>query len=259
MVIVGARVPRTRPARPDGAGFWELFIFRSLGRIVYSRTVPKVQVMRDQYYEQLDLIVEELVSITSLVRAAVADATVALLNADTTVAQRVIDSGAAIDERVEEIEERTLVLLATQQPVASDLRQLVSTLRMIADLQRMSVLALHVAKIARRRTPQVAVPEPVRHIIADMALVADHMIESASRIIADRDLGAAARLEVEDDEMDGLRRDLFRALLGAEWTHGVEAAIDVALLGRYYERVGDHAVNMARRVVFLVTGEMPIA
>lgn len=215
--------------------------------------------MRDQYYEQLDLIVEELVSITEHVRTAVADATQALLRADTVIAERVIAGGPDIDEQVDEIEARTLVLLATQQPVATDLRQLVSTLRMIADLQRMSALALHVSKIARRRTPQIAVPEPVRHIIAEMAQVADTMIDSASHIVSDRDLTAAARLEEEDDHMDRLRKDLFRALLGSEWSHGVEAAIDLALLGRYYERIGDHAVNMARRVVFLVTGELPVS
>src|SRR5690554_5286428 len=103
--------------------------------------------MRDQYYEQLDLIVEELVSITSIVRTAVADATTALLAADTAVAERVIAENGEIDERVDAVEERTLVVLATQQPVATDLRQLVATLRIIADLQRMGALAVHVSKV----------------------------------------------------------------------------------------------------------------
>lgn len=215
--------------------------------------------MRDQYYEQLDHIVDELVLITDRVRAAVADATTALLDTDIATAEQVIDAESTIEEAIDEVEERALVLLATQQPVATDLRQLVSTLRMVADLQRMSTLAVHVSKIARRRMPEAAVPLPVQPLIRDMARVADSMIGSAARIVSDRDLGAAAELEIEDDEMDRLRKELFRVLLDGEWDHGVDTAIDLALLGRYYERVGDHAVNMARRVVYLVTGELPVA
>ena len=123
----------------------------------------------------------------------------------------------------------------------------------------MSHLAVHVSKIARRRMPYAAVPAPVQPLIRDMAKVADSMIGSASRIVSNRDLAAAAELELEDDEMDRLRKELFRVLLDGEWDHGVDTAIDLALLGRYYERVGDHAVNMARRVVYLVTGELPIS
>jgi len=215
--------------------------------------------MRDQYYEQLDLIVDDLVLITDRVRTAVAAATTALLDTDIAIAERVIAGDRTIEESIDEVEERALVLLATQQPVASDLRQLVSTLRMVADLQRMSALAVHVSKIARRRAPDAAVPLPVRPLIRDMAKVADSMITSAARIVSERDLAAAARLELEDDEMDRLRKDLFRLLLDGDWEHGVDSAIDLALLGRYYERVGDHAVSMARRVVYLVTGELPVA
>ncbi|MBA4607852.1 MULTISPECIES: phosphate signaling complex protein PhoU [Aeromicrobium] len=215
--------------------------------------------MRDQYYEQLDVIVDELVLITDRVRTAVADATTALLDTDIATAEAVIGSDRGIEEAIDEVEERALVLLATQQPVATDLRQLVSTLRMVADLQRMSALAVHVSKIARRRAPEAAVPLPVQPLIRDMARVAHSMIGSAARIVSERDLGAAAELEIEDDEMDRLRQELFRVLLDGTWEHGVDTAIDLALLGRYYERIGDHAVSMARRVVYLVTGELPVA
>ena len=212
--------------------------------------------MRDQYYEQLDQIVDELVQLTDDVRQAVADATRALLEADGTVAEKVIDGDKLIDEATERIEERALLLLATQQPVATDLRQLVATLRMIADLQRMGALAVHVAKVARRRMPDSAVPELLRPTITSMAQVADQMIDAASRIVANRDVPAAFALEEDDDEMDRLRKGLLRTLLSGDWEHGVEPAVDLALLGRYYERIGDHAVSMARRVVFLVTGQL---
>lgn len=212
--------------------------------------------MRDQYYEQLDAIVDDLVQLTGTVRRAVADATKALLGADAQVAESVIAGDKDIDEATETIEERVLLLLATQQPVATDLRQLVATLRMLADLQRMGDLSVHVAKVARRRMPDTAVPIGLHPTIIAMATVADSMIDAASRIVANRDVAAAAKLEDEDDEMDRLRLELFRTLLGDDWEHGVEPAIDLALLGRYYERIGDHAVSMARRVVYLVTGQL---
>ena len=212
--------------------------------------------MRDQYYEQLDTIVEDLVALTGTVRKAVASSTTALLDADSRLAELVIAGDAVIDEETEAIEERALLLLATQQPVATDLRQLVATLRMVTDLQRMGDLSVHVAKVARMRIPDPAVPPQLHPTIRAMAKVADSMIDAAARIVANRDVVAAAHLEDEDDEMDRLRKDLFRTLLSDSWTYGVEPAIDLALLGRYYERIGDHAVSMARRVVYLVTGEL---
>ena len=212
--------------------------------------------MRDQYYEQLDSIVDDLVTLTGTVRRAVASSTTALLDADARLAEVVIAGDVAIDDETEAIEERALLLLATQQPVATDLRQLVATLRMVNDLERMGDLAVHVAKVARLRIPASAVPLQLHPAIRAMAKVADSMIDAAARIVANRDVVAAAHLEDEDDEMDRLRKDLFRSLLSDTWEHGVEPAIDLALLGRYYERIGDHAVSMARRVVYLVTGEL---
>ena len=211
--------------------------------------------MRDQYYEQLDAIVDDLVNLTGTVRRAVAESTKALLEADGTIAESVIAGDKDIDEATEMIEERATLLLATQQPVATDLRQLIATLRMLTDLQRMGDLSVHVAKVARRRMPESAVPENLHGTIREMAAVADSMIDSASRIVANRDVAAAAKLEDEDDQMDQLRRGLLRSVLGEDWEYGVEPAIDLALLGRYYERIGDHAVSMARRVVYLVTGQ----
>jgi len=213
--------------------------------------------MRDLYYDQLDSIVDDLVAMTEAVRDALREATVALLTANAEAAESVISGDRSIDQTREMLEDRSLQLLATQQPVAGDLRMLVAALRMVADLERMGDLAVHVAKVARMRVPDVAVPESVRPTIARMAEVADRMVSSASQIIAERDVEAALDLEDEDDEMDQLRRLLFRMLLSDDWSYGVEPAIDIALLGRYYERIGDHAVSMGRRVIYLVTGEHP--
>lgn len=213
--------------------------------------------MRALYQEQLDGIVDDLVNLTARVRQAVADATTALLTADLSLAESVIEHDATIDEMVEIVEEHSFRILATQQPVATDLRQIVASLRMLTDLARTGDLAVHIAKVARMRVPDVAVPDQLKPTIEDMAKLADKMMDRASRSVAHRDVDAAVALEDTDDKMDKLRKDLFRWILGDSWEHGVESAIDLALLGRYYERVGDHAVSMARRVVYLVTGEVP--
>jgi len=213
--------------------------------------------MREAYTHQLEGIVDDMVSMTTTVRAAVEQATQALLEADAGAAETVIAGDKLIDDARERVEETSFQLLATQQPVAGDLRMLVATLRIVADLERMGDLAVHVAKIARMRMPDRAVPPTLRPTIANMAETAERMVDETARIIADRDVDAALALEAEDEEMDRLRRSMFRILLDEEWPHGVEPAIDLALLGRYYERIADHSVSMARQVVYLVTGERP--
>ena len=211
--------------------------------------------MRDAYFDQLDSIVDDLVAMTHEVQTAVSRSTTALLTADAEVAERVISDDADVDAQREKIEARCFELLALQQPVASDLRMLVATLRMVADLERMGDLSVHVAKVARLRIPDVAIPAELVPTIERMAAVAERMVGQAAGIIADRDVEAALALEESDEEMDQLRASSFRMMLADDWAHGVEPAVDIALLGRYYERIADHAVSLARRVVYLVTGE----
>ena len=211
--------------------------------------------MRDAYFDQLDAIVDELVTMTHEVQEAVGRATQALLTADAEIAEKVITDDAIIDAARERVESRSFELLALQQPVASDLRMLVAALRMVADLERMGDLSVHVAKVARLRVPQVAVPEVLVPTIQRMAQVAEKMVGRVAGIIAERDVEGARQLEEDDEEMDQLRRSSFRLMLDESWPHGVEPAVDIALLGRYYERIADHAVSLARRVVYLVTGE----
>jgi phosphate transport system protein len=211
--------------------------------------------MRNAYFDQLDTIVEDLVAMTHEVQVAVARATQALLTADAEIAERVISDDAAIDAARERVESKSFELLALQQPVASDLRMLVAGLRMVADLERMGDLSVHVAKVARLRVPDVAVPAEIVPTISRMATVAEKMVGTVAGIIAERDVEGARQLEEDDEEMDQLRRSSFRLMLDESWPHGVEPAVDIALLGRYYERIADHAVSLARRVVYLVTGE----
>ncbi|RJS46287.1 phosphate signaling complex protein PhoU [Nocardioides cavernaquae] len=213
--------------------------------------------MRDAYSDQLDAIFDDLATIASDVKVAVARATTALLTGDAVVAEQVISADVVIDTRRERVEDRSFSLLSLQQPVAGDLRTIVAALRMVADLERAGDLAVHVAKIARLRVPGIAVPEDVRPMVQRMAEIAEEMVGRTARIIAERDIDGATALAKVEDEMDNLRAQMLRDLLGSDWSHGVESAVDLALLGRYYERIGDHAVSVANRVVYVVTGVRP--
>jgi phosphate transport system protein len=178
-----------------------------------------------------------------------------LLNADLSQAEQVIASDVRLDEMRSNAEKVALELLALEAPVASDLRTVVSAIWIVADLQRMGALAIHVAKAARRRHPAHVIPAEIRPIIERMGRVGVHLADQAGVVLRERDVDLARQLEVEDDLMDDLQRELFAAMLAPNWRHGVAPAVDIALLARFYERFADHAVAVARRVVFLVTGE----
>ncbi len=189
-----------------------------------------------------------------LVRVAMDNATTALLTADLTLAEKVIADDTIIDEIQHELDARTINLIARQSPVASDLRALVTSLRMSADLERMGDLAHHIAKSARMRYPATAVPPELSLTIEEMGRVCSKIIEKVSTVLEKRDADRALEVEKDDDEIDALHRKIIQALLDPTWKHGIETAIDMTLLGRYYERCADHAVSIARRVYFLVTG-----
>ncbi len=211
--------------------------------------------MRDVYHEDLDSIGRTLIEMTGLVGTAMSRATAALLDADLPVAESVISADDAVDTLQRELDARALDLLARQQPVAGDLRTIITSLRMSADLERMGDLARHVAKIARLRYPEVAVPQELRPTIRQMGRVAAELAQKTAEIIDGRDVDSARELPLDDDAMDDLHRELYGTLLENTAEYPVETAVDVTLIGRYYERFADHAVSVARRLIFLVTGE----
>jgi phosphate transport system protein len=211
--------------------------------------------MRDVYHEELDSIGRTLIEMTGLVGSAMGRATAALLEADLQVAESVISADDAVDALQHDLDARSLDLLARQQPVAGDLRTIITSLRMSADLERMGDLARHVAKVARLRYPEIAVPEDLRDTIKRMGEIAVDLAQKTAEIIEGRDVETARELPVDDDAMDELHRALFGALLDNKAEYSIETAIDVTLIGRYYERFADHAVSVSRRIVFLVTGE----
>jgi phosphate transport system protein len=213
--------------------------------------------MRDAYHEELETLANQLVEMTGLVGTAISRASTALLDADLTLAETVIAADDAVDRLRDELDHRAMDLLARQQPVASDLRIIVTTLKISADLERMGDLARHVARAARRRFPDSAVPPALRASIAEMGSVAEHLVTKTGSVLTSHDLEAALEIERDDDEMDRLHRELFTALLDVSAPYSIEVAIDVTLVSRYYERFADHAVAVARRVVYLVTGQHP--
>lgn len=214
--------------------------------------------MREEFRAELGAVSTLLVEMAAAVREAMRQASDALLTADRAGAEAVIVGDAQIDAQYRQVEYRVCALLARQAPVASDLRTVVSALHVAADLERMGDLADHVAKTALRRHPAPAVAAELRPVFVAMAGIADAMAEKIHDLLATPDAAIAAELDRDDDAMDTLHSDLFAVLLGDKWPHGVEAAIDGALLGRFYERYADHAVNTGQQIVYLVTGQ-PIA
>jgi phosphate transport system protein len=213
--------------------------------------------MRDHYQEQLDSLAGGLADMCDDVAVALDKATRALLDADLRTAEEVISNDVEIDAVRAAAEEQAFALLALQAPVATDLRIVVSAIHGAGDIERMGDLALHIAQTARRRHPQPVLPEQVRPYFSEMGRVAVSLARQAEQVIVSKDVEQARAIEDADDEMDDLHRHLFSVIMDKEWPHSVASAVDITLLGRFYERFADHAVSVAKRVVFVVTGRMP--
>ena len=213
--------------------------------------------MRDQYQEQLAALGDALADMSLQAATAMELATRALLEADLQLAEQVIAEDLRIDDLRTEAEARAFGLLALQSPVATDLRVVISAIHGAGDIERMGDLALHVAQAARRRHPQPVLPAEMAPYFAEMGRVGVALARKAAEVIRTRDVETAATLEADDDAMDDLHRHIFSVLMAPSWTHGVAPAVDITLLGRFYERYADHAVTVARRVVYVVTGRMP--
>jgi phosphate transport system protein len=211
--------------------------------------------MREEFQADLAEVSRLLVTMAEAVRAAMRKATVALLTADIEAARTVMERDVEVDEIYRQVEAKVADSIARQAPVATDLRTLITALHVSADLERMGDLAEHVAKTAQRRHPSPAVPAELRPVFQQMAAVADRMANKITTVLSAPNADLAAELEKDDDEMDNLEHDLFKVLLDDNWPYGAETAIDGALLGRFYERYADHAVNAGEQVVYLITGE----
>jgi phosphate transport system protein len=213
--------------------------------------------MRETFHTELDKLVGDLATMARLTGQMMTNASTALHHADLGLAELVISGENEITALCEDMDQRCINLLALQAPVATDLRVVVAAMHAARDLGRMGTLAQHIAKVARLKHPAVPVTNEVRPVFARMGMLAAGLAESAATAIESQDPMSSARLAEADKEVDALRRQTFRILLSEDWSHGVEPAVDAALIGRYYERFADHAVAIARQVSFLVTGQLP--
>jgi phosphate transport system protein len=211
--------------------------------------------MRTAFHEQLEALKTTLGDMCGIAGVAMERATQALLQADLLLAEQVITDHELLLAMRTKAEESAFVLLALQAPVAGDLRTVVGSMQTAANAERMGGLARHVAKIIRRRHPEHVLPEEVNGYFAEMGAVAVDLGKTAREVVLSDDPDRAAQIRHDDDAMDELHDHLFTVLMDREWKHGVASAVDVTLLGRFYERFADHAVEIGDRVVFQVTGE----
>lgn len=211
--------------------------------------------MREAFHDDLQAINGSLIEMADFVKSSMERATTALLNADLSLAEKVIEDDDRVDAMQHELDDKTMQVIARQAPVAGDLRQLITSLRMSADFERMGDFAHHIARIARMRYPIAAVPQELHSTIQELGSTVARLIGKVSRLLDTRDLALVFEIERDDDDVDRLHRKLFMVLLDEKWNHGIENAIDTTLLGRYYERCADHAVSVARRMHYSVTGE----
>ena len=211
--------------------------------------------MRKIFESELKQLGDDLADMSRQVEVAINHAGTALLTGDLKLAEAVIVGDQAIDVAERDIDTRCVQLIAQQAPVATDLRVIVTALRMSATLERMGDLARHLAEVTRRSYPRLAVPNAVSGTFTEMHAAATRVAQRTTTLLETHDLELATSIEHDDDLLDRLHEDTFTAVLGGNWNGSPQETVDTTLLSRYYERFGDHAVSIARRMVFLVTGD----
>jgi phosphate transport system protein len=209
--------------------------------------------------QQLAELSELLGRMCTAVAGALNRATTALLECRERLAVQVVDGDATIDALRAQVEELACDALLFHNPVAGDLRAVVSAIRASGDIERMGDLALHIAEVVRMRSPKPALPAEVQPAFAEMGKVAVQLALKAAEVARTRNVILAAELDADDDAMDVLHREMMEVLMDEHWPHGVRTAVDITLLARYYERFADHAVVVARETVYAVTGLEPEA
>lgn len=212
--------------------------------------------MREIFVQELGQVGDDLQQMSTLVIEAIENASTALQTADVQLAERVIKADEEIDEIERRIDAQCISLLALQQPVATDLRVVIAALRMSGTIERMGDLARHIAYVARGRFPEEAASPALRPILIEMGEAATKVAHQVGTMLQTRDLELAAGVERDDDRLDDLHKQTFPVLLDPDIEMTRQQVVDGVLLGRYLERFGDHGVSVARRISYLVTGDL---
>ncbi|MGH3685831.1 MAG: phosphate signaling complex protein PhoU [Pseudonocardiaceae bacterium] len=212
--------------------------------------------MRPTFHAELDQLVIDLVRMARMAGQMMTNAAIALHQSDVALAGVVIAKRGQMNAMHDDMEQRCITLLTKRVAVVGDLRVVVVVLRAVGHLQRMSNLARHIASIARLTYPTPVIAGEVRPVLARMSLLASQFAEDAATAIEHQDPRSGGQLAEADHEVDALRRHLLGILFASDWPHGVEQAVNAALIGRYYERFADHAVSIAAEVCYLTTGQI---
>lgn len=212
--------------------------------------------MRAIFEQELGQVGEGLLQMARQVQTGVREASIALATSDLQLAEEVIAADGAIDAIERDLDERCITLLARQQPVATDLRVIVSGLRISASIERMGDLARHIAQVTRLRYPANVLPTQAEAVFAELAEAANTVADSVVQLLESHDVTLAGQIEADDDQLDTLHQRTFAITLADDWEGTTTQTVDVTLLARFYERFGDHAVSVAQRIAYLVTGEL---
>lgn len=211
--------------------------------------------MREVFHQSLEDVQSRLVEIADLVTIAIDRATRAFGTSDVSLAEEVIEADAVIDEKAVELDELAIEILARQQPVARDLRIVVTALRVSASLERMGDMAEHIAQLARSRFPERAIPKGLRTTFTRMGELDVEVARKLAELLRTQDLRIAESIRDTDDDIDELHISVFEKVLGESWKGEATATVDATLASRYHERFADHAVSVAKKVVYLATGD----
>jgi phosphate transport system protein len=211
--------------------------------------------MRESFHKELEQLDQDVVRMGALVERNTRQVTTALIECDHELAQRIYESDNEIDALFLDIEQRSLLLLAQQAPVAADLRLIVAILRVLVDLERSGDLCHNIAKLAQEEDFSQPQLKQVRALVADLGIAAERLIGAAVDAWSTKDEKLATDLALEDDVVDDLHARLIESILQLKGEDTVAPAVRLTLIGRYLERIGDHAVNMGERIRYYITGD----
>ncbi|MFK4730860.1 phosphate signaling complex protein PhoU [Agromyces mediolanus] len=211
--------------------------------------------MREVFQQELREVQDRLVEIAGLVAESIDKATRAFNESDVALAEEVIADDHGIDQAALALDELAITILARQQPVARDLRIVVSALRISASLERMGDMSTHIAQLARYRFPDKVVPKTLRPTFREMGRLDVEIAKKLTELLTTEDVELAEQIRNEDDEIDALHLQVFDKVLGETWKGEAVDTVDATLASRYHERFADHAVSIAKKVQYLATGD----